>query len=74
MPKGWTKARREAQSRAMKAHWAEKKARKKRAKQKAEPNYLGGQQHSTSFDVEQKPAPQPWWRRVMLALGFRHGA
>ena len=74
MPKGWTKARREAQSRAMKAHWAEKKARKKRAKQKAEPNYLGGQQHSASFVVEQKPTPQPWWRRVMQAVGFRHGA
>ena len=70
MPRKWTKAQREALSIKMKAVWAQKK----KAKQTAVPNYLGGQQHSASFVVEQKPAPQPWWQRVMQAVGFRHGA
>jgi len=45
MAKGWTEARRKAQSRAMKAYWARKKTEE-----------------------------LPWWRRVMLALGFGQGA
>ena len=69
MPRKWTKEQRAAQSIKIKAVWA----RKKKAKQKAEPNYLGGQQHSAAYVAERKPVAQSWWQRVMQAVGFRHG-
>ena len=70
MPREWTKEQRAAQSIKIKAVWA----RKKKAKQKAEPNYLGGQQHSAAYVAEQKPVTQSWWQRILVIVGFRKQA
>jgi len=63
MPRKWTKAQREAQSRKISAYWAKVKADKEAAKRIKEAR--------ERFDTEPKLA---WWQRVMQAVGFRHGA
>jgi len=63
MGRKWTKAQREAASRRATAYWARVRADNE-AKQRIA-------QARSSFE----PAPElPWWRRVMLALGFGQGA
>ena len=63
MGRKWTKAQREAASRRTTAYWAKVRADKE-AKERA------AQARSSP-----KPAPElPWWRRVMLAIGFGQGA
>jgi quercetin dioxygenase-like cupin family protein len=62
MPRKWTKAQREAQSRRATAYWAKVRADNE-AKERAA-------QARSSFE----PAAElPWWRRVMIALGFHQG-
>lgn len=63
MGRKWTKAQREAQSRRATAYWAKIRADK------------DADQKTAQARLSLEPAAElPWWRRVMLALGFGQGA
>ncbi len=71
MGRKWTKAQREAASRRATAYWAKVRADKRAEQLKEE--WVKGSSRQT-IEPAPEPAPElPWWRRVMLALGFGQG-
>lgn len=77
MGKKWTVEQREAQSIRIKEAWARRKAAQQKPKTPAwvqEETQLDRRAAEDLARAKLLPEQLPWWRRVMLALGFGHRA